>query len=103
VNQVDDGTRRIKIEGCEYHIPKETLIEFLGYYGDIISPFTEELLGDDANKEGTGDGTNRTGNYLVTMRLNKEITQLLPILGRKIKIQYPGIHRQCTNCSGNHA
>ena len=103
VNQVDDGTRRIKIEGCEYRIPKEVLIEFLCHYGEIISPFTEELFSDNANQEGASDGTNRTGNYLVTMRLNKEITQLSPILGRRIKIQYQGIQRQCTNCFGNHA
>jgi hypothetical protein len=79
------------------------LIEFLGYYGDIILPFTEGLFCDNADKEGASNGTNRTSNYLVTRRLNKEITQLSPILGRRIKIQYPGIQKQCTNCFGNHA
>ena len=100
---LDDGTRRLKIEGCEYRIPKETLIEFLSSYGEIVSPFTEEFFSNDSNKEATNDGTNRMGIYLVTMRLNKEITQLLPILGRRIKIQYRGIQRQCTNRFGNHS
>jgi hypothetical protein len=100
---VDDGTRRTKIEGCEYPIPKEMHTEFLGYYGDIISLYTEELFTDNANKEGANDGTTRMGNYLITMRLNKEIVPLSPFPGWKIKIKYPEIQRQCTNCFGNHA
>ena len=102
-NLQDDGTRRIKIEGCEYRIPKETLTEFLGQYGEILTPFSEELFKDGVNGDGPNDGTNRTGNYLVTIRLKKQITQFLPILGRRIKIIYPGIQRQCTNCFGNHS
>ncbi len=99
--QVDDGTRKIKIEGCEYRIPKATLFEFLSYFGEINSDIVEVLFYDGV-AHSDESSTNRTGTYMVKIRLSKDIPQLLPILGKRIKIYFPGIQRLCSNCFGQH-
>ena len=101
-NIVDDGTRKINIEGCEYRIPCDTLVEYLSVYGDITSNITEDLFVDGCDQSSEEGGTNRTGNYSVQIRLNKPIPQLIPILGKRIKINYPGVQKQCTVCFGKH-
>ena len=98
INQsTDDGTRKITIEGCEYRIPKEVLFQYLEHYGEIVSDIREQLF-DDGGEE----GLNRTGNYTVRIRLEKDIPQLIPIHGKRIKINYPGVSRLCTKCFGKH-
>ena len=37
-------------------------------------------------KDDETEGTNRTGNYSVLMKLDSNIPQLLPMAGRRIKI-----------------
>lgn len=94
---VDDGTRKILIEGCEYRIPKEVLVQYLENYGEIVSDIKEQLFDD-----GGDEGLNRTGNYTVRIRLEKDIPQLVPIHGKRIKIHYPGVLKLCTKCFGKH-
>ena len=48
------------------------------------------------------EGTNRTGTYVVKVRLHSEVPELLPISGRRVRISYPGIKIMCTKCFGNH-
>ena len=99
---VDDGTRLVTIEGCEYRIPSETLIGVLSAYGELKSKITEVLFNDGSDPSNEEDGTNRTGNYSVRIKLSKPIPQLIPILDKRIKIHYPGVQKQCTNCFRNH-
>ena len=42
------------------------------------------------------------GTYTVKMKLNEQIPQFLPVFGRKLRVQYPGINKSCFNCYGNH-
>jgi hypothetical protein len=98
----DDGTRKIQIQGCEYRISKETLIKYLSNFGEIVSDIKEALFDDGGDPNAAQDGTNQTGNYYVKIKLNQDISQLLPILGKRIRIHYPGIQRLCTNRFGNH-
>ena len=98
----DNGIRKIQIQGCEYRIPKETLIEYLSNFGEIVSDIKEALFDDGGDPNAAEDGTNRTGNYNVKIKLNQDIPQLVPILGKRIKVHYPGVQRLCTNCFGNH-
>ena len=44
----------------------------------------EELFDDGLNEE--SQGTNRTGTYVVKLKLNKDVPELLPIAGRRILI-----------------
>ena len=100
--QADDGIRKVSIQGCEYRIPKNTLIKYLENFGEIVSDITEELFDDGGDPLAGSDGTNRTGNYNVRIKLARDVPQLLPILGKRIKIYYPGIQRLCPNCFGPH-
>ena len=98
----DDGTRKIQIQGCEYRIPKEVLVEYLSNFGELASDIKEALFEDGGDPHEAVDGTNRTGNYNVRIKLRGDIPQLLPILGKRIRVYYPGIQRQCTNCFKGH-
>ena len=42
------------------------------------------------------DGEDRTGNYCVKVKLGKDIPQLLPMWGRRVKIFYVGIQKLCS-------
>ena len=97
---LDDGTRIVKLEGCDYRIPKLVLLNFLAFFGVIKSEITEDLFDDGSNPESEGDGTNRT--YSVTIQIKKPIPQFVPILGRRVKIHYPGVQRLCNKCFGKH-
>jgi hypothetical protein len=99
---MDDGTRKIQIQGCEYRIPKEVLEEYLSNFGELVSDIKEALFEDGGDPLEAADGTNRTGNYNVKIKLNGDIPQLLPILGKRIRIFYPGTPRLCTNCFKGH-
>jgi hypothetical protein len=57
---------------------------------------------DGTNPEDENDGNNRTGNYIVRVKLERKIPELVPIMGKRVKFFYPGIQRLCTNCFGNH-
>ena len=98
----DDGTRLVKIEGCEYRVPKEALIDFLSSYGVICSDIREEVFDDGSGHDGSNKGNNRTGTYSVKVRLNKDLPQLAPIMGKRIKLYYKGIQKLCSNCFGPH-
>ncbi len=41
----------------------------------------EDLFDEGGNPDSESCGTNRTGHYLVKIKLNKDIPQLLPFLG----------------------
>ena len=98
----DDGVRTVLVEGCGYRVPKEVIIDFLSIYGTVVSEVVEQLFDDGSDPYSGNDGTNRTGTYAVKVKLRRKIPQLLPMLGKRIKIYYPGIQKLCTNCFGNH-
>ena len=61
---LDDGTREIKILGCEYRVPEQDLIDVINYYGQLQSDIVEELFEDGGTGNPDTDGTNRTGTYI---------------------------------------
>jgi hypothetical protein len=82
----DDRTRKLVNKGCKYRVPRLTLIEFLSHFGDLKSDIEEKLFNDGGTSE--TDGTHRTQNYTVKIKLKKEISNILPIIGKRIKITY---------------
>ena len=95
----DEWTRVVKIEGCDYRVSGEMLLEWLGLYGEVLSELVEDVFEDSEDSE----GENTTGIYSVKMRLNCNIPQLLPIGGRRIKIYYRNINKLCTSCFWHHS
>ena len=94
----DDGQKVVKIEGCEYRVTKDEILQWLSFYGEVTSNLEEDVFKD----EFVSDGNNRTGNYTVMMKLDRPIPQLLPMCGRRIKMYHAGIQKLCTNCFGPH-
>jgi hypothetical protein len=61
------------------------------------------MFSHGSNQDSPEDGSDRTGNYVVKVKLIKNIPELVPILGKRVKFFYPGIQRLCTNCFGEHS
>jgi hypothetical protein len=99
---VDDGTRLVKIKGCEYRVPREVLMAYLSHFGQVVSEIMEEVFEVDLGPEECDDGTNRTGDYTVKIKLTKDLPQIAPIMGKRVKFFYRGIQKLCTKCFGNH-
>jgi hypothetical protein len=94
----DEWTRIVKVEGCDYRVSGEVILEWLSLYGEVLSDLVEDVFEDSEDSE----GDNTTGIYSVKMRLNQNIPQLLPVDGRRIKIYYRNIIKLCTSCFGQH-
>ena len=94
----EDGIKVVKIEGCEYRLAEDEILAWLSLYGETVSELKEDTFRDENHKT----GNNRTGNYSIMMRLEKNIPQLLPMHGRRIKMYHAGIQKLCTHCFGPH-
>jgi hypothetical protein len=79
-------------------VPKDEILAWLELYGTFESELVEDCFKDEQDTE----GTNQTGSYSIKMKLDQDISQMLPMSGRKIKIYYRGIQKLCTNCFGRH-
>jgi hypothetical protein len=73
--------------------------EFLDFFGEMKSKILEDLF-DDPHSELCG--TNCTGTNSVKIKLSSDIPQLLPIMGKRVKIYYKGIQRLCQNSFDPH-
>ncbi len=78
----ENWMRVVKIEGCNYQISNSEIIAWLTYYGEVLSPVVEDCFEDSDVEE----GINATGIYSVKMKLKKEIPQVLPMCGKRIKV-----------------
>ena len=94
----ENWRRVIKIEGCDYRVEESTIISFLEHYGEVLSEMVEDVFEDDEDS----DGVNATGIYSIKMRLTRNIPQMVPLDGRRIKFYYRNIQKQCTKCFGPH-
>ena len=83
---VDDGTRLVRIVGCEYRLSESEILDRLGCFGEVVSEITEERFdsqGLDPTLPPIGNGT-----YIVRMKLVKDMPNWVPMFGRKICLEY---------------
>ena len=93
-----NDTRWVKIEGCEYSLEEEQIMDWLKLYGEPLSPICEDIHDDsDSDAQPIGNGT-----YSVKMKLSRDIPQFLPVYGRRIRFYYRGISKLCTQCFDKH-
>ena len=97
----DVNIKEIRIEGSNYDLSEDQILEWIELYGRVQSEIQEEavVLVDEVDKAENLVGT---GVYLVTARLDRQIPNVVPIQGKKIKVWYPGVKKQCKNCFGYH-
>ena len=76
----------IRITSCEYKVSAEKLKLALSNWGEVVTEPKEEIFLDPLDP----DGTNRTGVYLMRIKLTSKIPELIPLDGLRLKI----IHHQ---------
>ena len=96
----DSEQKVVKIEGWEYRVPEEEILAWLNLYGEVNSKLVEDTFRDESATPSKGN--NRSGNYSVMMKLEKDIPQLLPMCGRRIKMYHASITKLCTQCFRPH-
>ena len=52
----------------------------------------------DSDADPVGNGT-----FSIKMRLNRDIPQLLPMWGKRVRVYHRGVQKLCSNCFGAHA
>ena len=99
----DDGTRIVRIIGCEYRLLESEILDWLSLYGEVISEITEEPYEDEDEQE-AGEKLPPIGNgtYQVKMRMKRDMPNWVPMYGRKVCLSYRGIKKQCNSCFGPH-
>ena len=94
------NTKELRLEGCNYKINEEEILDWIQMYGVIQGEVEKEAI---ILNEGSDDKvTMGTGVYLVPARLDRLVPNLLPIQGKRIKVWYQGVKRQCNQCYGYH-
>ena len=94
----DPNIRWVKIEWTDYAIEEHLILDWLTHYGEPVGELSEELHpNSDSDADPIGNGT-----YSIKMRLNKDIPQLIPMWGKRIRVYYRGVQKLCSNCFGHH-
>ena len=101
-NYFDNGTRLVKITGCDYKLLESEILDWLVLFGEVVSEITEELYEDLDDTESRNLPPVGNGNYLVKMKLKKDLPNCLPIYGKRICLEYRGNRKQCNWCFGFH-
>ena len=95
-------SKRIKIKNCKWSLDEKILENWLGFFGELLSPIREEMHHESGDEDDDEDEIDQpplgTGNLWVNMRLERTIPQFLPIMGRKIEVYYRGIEITCNKC-----
>lgn len=97
--------RWVKLEGVGFDLTEAQLREWLSNFGEVISDFETEVITfkDNIPKSDDDETTDKTvtlssGVLSCKMVINEPIPQLLPAYGRRLKVYYRGIDKQCTKC-----
>ena len=97
----DTGMRWVKIEGCEFRVSREQMIEWMSFFGEVKSDVTEDMFG---GSDDSADDLPPVGNgiYSVKMKIERDMPQFIPMYGKRVRLYYRGIVKRCTNCFRPH-
>jgi hypothetical protein len=100
-NNCAEGFRWVKVEGCEYKLEEKQIIDWLSHFGEVKSDISEDTHeeSDDSSHDLPPVGN---GIYSVQMKLDRDMPQLIPMHGKRIRLYYRDIIKRCTNCFGSH-
>ncbi len=90
--------KAVRIEGCNYQLKEEEIVQWLELYGKPMGSIQEETF-EDENDDGAENGN---GTYVVKMRLTRSVPELVPMFGQRIRISYQGTKKMCKNCYNYH-
>jgi hypothetical protein len=83
----------VKVEGCGYQLSEEELTGWMELYGRVLEPIAEEML----EEEGTGREFGN-GRYIVKMKIEREIPELISMFDQRVTIHYGGMKKICKSC-----
>jgi hypothetical protein len=94
----DPNVRWVKIEWVDYAIEEKRILDWLDYFGEQAGQLSEDIHpNSDSDADLIGNGT-----FSIKMRLKRDIPQLLPMWGKRIRIYHRGVQKLCSNCFGTH-
>ena len=94
----DPSVRWVKIEWVDYAIEEKRILDWLDYFGEPAGELSEDIHpNSDSDADLIGNGT-----FSIKMRLKRDIPQLLPMWGKRIRIYHRGVQKLCSNCFGTH-
>jgi len=85
----------IRIEGCNYQLTEEDILSVLDGYGATMSEMEEVAMV-------TPNGELGTGTYTMKIKLDRDIPNIIPMYGLKIKVSHKGTKKQCAKCFDCH-
>ena len=94
----DPSVRWVKVEWVDYGIEETQILDWLNFFGEQAGELTEDI---HPNSDSDADPIG-AGSYSIKMRLNKDIPQLLPMWGKRVRVYHKGIQKLCSNCFGPH-
>ena len=83
--EVNKDIKDVRIEGSNNELQEDQIVSWLENYGTAESKIEEEAIVVKFGRGGE-DVLVGTGTYLVQMKINKLIPNILPIQGKKIKV-----------------
>jgi len=99
-------SRWVKIDPDCYNADLEKLTDWLKVYGELVTEIEEDNqvveAFDEQSDEEAGAGKVQLGKGLlsVKMEISRHMPEFLPINGKRARIFYRGMSRQCLNCYG---
>ena len=75
-------------------------MDWLSVFGQMMTEITEEIYEDLDDPDSQKLPPVGKGNYLVSMKLKKDLPNWLPIYRRRICLEYRGNKKQCNWCYG---
>jgi hypothetical protein len=94
----DPNIRWVKIEWVDYGLDEQQILAWMDLFGERAGELSEDI---HPNSDSEPDFL-CTGTYSIKMRLNKDIPQLLPMWGKRIRVYHRGVQKLCNNCYGPH-
>lgn len=101
----DNWIRWVKIEQTGLDADRARLTNLLSKFGTVLTDINELTIEFKDEVVDSDDDPDElvvlgTGKFEVQIQIVTHIPQYLPAFGRKMKIHYKGIEKQCTNCYG---
>ena len=94
----DPNVRWVKIEWVDYGLDEDQILAWMDLFSERAGELTEDIHPhSDSEPDILCSGT-----YSIKMRLKKDIPQLLPMWGKRIRVYHRGLQKLYTNCYGAH-
>ena len=91
----DPNIRWVKIEWVDYALEETEILDWLNHFGKQAGQLTEDVHpNSDSDADPVGNGT-----YSIKMQLRRDIPQLIPMWGKRVRIYHRGVQKLCSNCT----